>query len=203
VSGLLERARTYIAAAVGDLRGDNDFMPFMTYVAHDDTVGFAGLAAMGEQAERDGLADSMIGMLAVNRAREALFASCVWHVQAASREALGGKMPSECENRVEQVFVLHVDPDGNDHFHFANIHRIGGRVTLGLWRHELAVKGAGGRFGEALHIGIRMGRDMPPEMVAFIDAHMEHNFDQMMSSIVKAIGKHRRGESFDVQFLKG
>jgi len=204
---LVEHARQFIERQVEELRGEDDFMPFMTYTAHDGTVGFIGLAAMGEQAERDGLAASMTAVLTIYRATEALFATCAYMVRVQTREEMKGLTPSQHPNREERVFMHHVDPEGVDRFHSAKIHRIKDRVALGAWETEYgedtAMKDVGGRFGDAIHMGLTMGSQLPPEMIAFIDAHIEENSDQMVSTFVKVISQLRGGEPLpDFQFLQ-
>jgi len=199
---LLEHARQFIEREVEDLRGEDDFMPFMTYTAHDGTVGFAGLAAMGSQAERNGLAASMTAMLTIYRATEAVFATCAWMATMTSEERVT-TMPADHPNRREEAFVLHVDPEGHDHFHSAAIHRIKDRVTLGAWNQDDDMVAVGGRFSQAMHAGLTMGSQLPPEMIAFIDAHIEEDADQMLSTFVKVISRLRGGEPLpDLQFLQ-
>ena len=198
---LIDHARRFIEHEVEGLRNDADFMPFMTYTTHDDEVGFAGLAAMGEEDECDGLANSMTGILAVYRATEAVFASAAWMATMTAEER-DTTMPAEHPNRSEEAFILHVDPQGHDHFHSAAIHRIKGRVSLGAWKQDDDLVGVGGRFAEALHIGIQLGKELPPEMIAFIDAHIEEDPQGLIQTFSKAFNALTGGAPMDLQFFK-
>lgn len=175
---LLDMARSHVESLVADLEGGDDFMPFMTYngtARGEPSTGYVGLA-MPDNEERNDIADVMIAVLAIYRATEAVFASVSWAVTVMDKAELDNPkvMPSEHPDRVEQVFVLHVAPEG-DTFHSATVNRIDNRVVLGDWEVGKQVERAGGRFGDAMHMGIELGKNLPPEMIVFIDRAMEKN----------------------------
>jgi len=200
MTALIDYTRRFIESEVEDLRGEKDFMPFMIYTTAKDENVYVGLAAMGEPAERDGMASSATGMLAVYRATEAVFASCSWMANMTPEER-DTTMPSEHPNRREEAFILHVDPEGKDHFHSAAIHRIKGRVTLGAWRQDDEMIGVGGRFARAIHLGIELGKELPPEMIAFIDAHIESEPQRLIEGFSTMLNQLSGGAQMDLQFF--
>ena len=192
---LIDSARKHVESLVADLEGEADFMPFMAYdgtTRGEPSTGYVGLV-MPDNEERNDLADVMIAILAINRATEATFASVSWAVTVQTREELDGKMPSEHPDRVEVVFMLHVAPEG-DTFHQARINRIDGRVVLGDWEVSKQKGEAGGRFADAMHMGIDLGQNLPPEMIRFIDARIDEDPEALVQPFLRAMGHIRRGD---------
>jgi hypothetical protein len=193
MSSLVEEAQHHVESLVADLEGDNDFMPFLTIACLDDKVVYVGLAMPGEEGKND-LADVMGALTAAYRAQEVVFASVSWMVKADSREGLGHRMPSEHPDRVEAVFLLHVTGDMNDIMHSAEVRRTNGRVTLGAWDSFDATEVAG-RFGEAIHRGMVLSANLPPEMVAYIEANFAAgNDEEVIGPLIRAFHTLRTGD---------
>ena len=171
---LIDDARTHVESLVADLEGEDDFMPFMTYTGTargEPSTGYVGLD-MPEGEQRDDIADTMMAILAIYRATEAVFASVSWGVSVPKEDIdKPHMMPSQHPDRVEMVFMVHVTPDG-DAFHTAPVHRAENRVTLGDWDINSSTERMGGRFADAIHNGITMGAQLPPGAIRFIDARM-------------------------------
>jgi hypothetical protein len=168
---LVDDARGFIEHAVADLEGEDDFMPFMTYRRPDGPVCYVGLATMGDAGEKDRVSDIMAAILAAHSAVEAVFASAAWMVRDLSAEVFRDKPPSEHPMRIESAFMIHVTRDG-DAFHTADIMRAGDRVTLSEWMVESSDVKMGGRFSDAMHMGMRLGATIPDEVREYIEANL-------------------------------
>jgi hypothetical protein len=172
---LLAHARHHVEELVNDLRGENDFMPFMTVRRRDGQEGYLGMHGM-EDETKDDLAAVMFGMIVTHQAVEAVFASCSWMV-AFPKNQEGGELkvdlvrPSEHPDRFEAVMMEHATRDGGACY-TAKLHRRDGRVLLGEWD-KLDASGGGGRFADAMFAGLRMAAVLPPEMLAAADEDPE------------------------------
>lgn len=200
---LLDHARDHIERMVATLSGDDDFMPFMVLNGAKDHL-YVGLPMPDEG--RDTIADVMVAILTVYRATEAVFASMAWSVMAHKREEIK-VAPSQHPDRQEIAFLVHVGP-GADACYTAPVIREAGKVGLGLWSGEADEDGAleniGGRFGDAMHMGIRMGSDLPIEMCAFIDEALERDdLDAVIAPFLRAMNHVRSGELTDEEIELG
>ena len=185
---LIDQAREHVEALVADLEDEDDFMPFLTYngiAQGEPSSGYVGLQ-MPENEQRNDIADVMMAILAIYRATEAVFASVTWAVKTATADELD-VMPSEHPDRVEQVFMIHVTPDG-DAIHSARVTRVQGRVQLGDWEAIEGLQRVGGRFADAIHNGITMGAQLPPEMITFIDARVaDDQVEELVGPFLRAM----------------
>ena len=169
---LLEHARHHVEELVKDLRGEKDFMPFMTVRRRDGQEGYLGMHGM-EDDNKDDLAAVMFGMIVAHQAVEAVFASASWMV-AYPKDQKPGVLnvdlvrPSEHPDRYEAVMMEHATNDGGACY-TALLHRRDGRVYLDEWEQlDISAQG-GGRFGDAMFAGLRMAAVLPPEMLAAAD----------------------------------
>jgi hypothetical protein len=166
---LIDDAKSHIESAVTGLRGEDDFMPFLL-TRRVDEINYVGIAGMADEY-KDDIAAMMFAVIVVDRAQEAVFGCASWFV-VAPRNPDGSLppgfdvAPSQHPDRIEVAHLIHVTPDG-DALHVAKLHRRNNRVLLGAW--EDPAHNAGGRFGRALHNGLRMATaQLPPELLAAI-----------------------------------
>lgn len=188
---LVEDARRHVESLVEDLEGNDDFMPFMTIVCHDDKVAYVGLEMPDEEGKGD-IADVMAAMTAAYRAKEVVFGSVSWMVKSAKKEGLG-MMPSEHPDRVEAVFLLHITGDG-DTMHHAEVRREDGTVFLDTWDSFEADSNVSGRFGTAIHMGMKLSANLPPEMVEYMEANFAvGKEEEVVGPMVRAFHHLRMG----------
>lgn len=164
---LVTIAHRHVIDMVGTLTGEDDFLPFMTFAGPGGN-GYVGLM-MPEEEGKNTVADTMMAMLMVHRATEAIFASVVWIAPMDNRPG----QPKDHPDRQEHVLLLHVTPDG-DLGQTAPLTRTGGRVSLGTWE-EIRV--GGGRFAEAMHTGMSLGAKMPQQLIEVIDEQIKDGAD--------------------------
>jgi hypothetical protein len=202
---IADNARKHVEECIKDLEGENDFMPFLTYNALDGTHGYVGLATMGDQAEKDATGDYMAAILAANQATEAVFASASWMVKAQKGEAPDETtrvMPSEHPRRVECAFFMHHAPDKVS-LHSAEIFRKDNKVSLGEWE-VMEFEGEarlGGRFGDAITMGMTLGKNLPPEALEYIKTNLaEGKIEEVLRPMAKAFAGFR--EHLDEQARK-
>lgn len=156
---LLEDTRKHVESLVEDLTGDDDFMPFMVCEGREGTA-IVGLM-MPDNDERDDMADVIAAMLAAWQATEAVFASAAWAVMGAIPMDIGpAVLPSQHPARQEIVFVVHAG-SGGDEFQSAPLNRMDGKVSMGEWTGEPQEAQLGGRFADAMHMGIHLGANLP------------------------------------------
>ena len=207
MSELVEGTREKINEMVAELKDDNDFMPFMLVNGAKSKV-YVALDMPEWGAPRDAVADVMMGLLVIHRATEAVFASVawsLWDLTPEERRAWGNRSFEEHPQRREMVFMVHVGVVGEDSFHCAMVTRANGRVTLGEWedRIEEGTTKAGGRFADAMHMGIKMGQDMPVEMCQYIDEALEAgDDDQVIRPLLNALRRVRAGDFTDEELAE-
>ena len=186
---VLSGAREHIERSVKDLEGEEDFPPFLI-CRNDKGEDMLTLLDMPDEEHKDGIADIIVAIIAVWQSNEALFGSCAWTVESASRD-LDGMMPSEHPDRREMAFMLHVTPDGGG-LHRAMMRRVGGKVELEPWLPVDDHFQMGGRFSDAMKQGLWLARHLPPEIKNYIDEHLEEDPQALIEPLVRAIGRYRR-----------
>ena len=66
-------------------------------------------------------------------------------------------------------------------------------MTLGDWEINSPSQPTGGRFADALHNGITMGAQLPPEMITFIDRRMANGeVQELIGPFLRAMRTIRR-----------
>lgn len=190
---LVDRAQEHIASIVADLEGEDDFMPFMTIQPRDgEGLVYAGLMMPEAGHEKDGLADIMMGMCMVHRAVGAVHANMSWMVSRSLDEGPlkdDEPRPSEHPDRVEVVFLVHVTPDGSQAYR-AEIFRADNKVSLGEWE-DVQVRG--GRFADAIRMGMRLGAQINGGMAAYCDQEIEAGRgEQLIKTVLRALNSARK-----------
>jgi hypothetical protein len=140
------------------------------------------LLGMGDDDQKDALAQMMTTLLAVSRATQAVLITTGWMVAAKSAEGdkhLLDVMPSQHPDRVETITAMYMtDGSKPETMAHAVITRHKDKPPkLGPWTNNLAGLDAddkpvsiGGRFGDAVHMGFNFVAGMPPQLVELIDA---------------------------------
>lgn len=198
MSELMEIARRHVESLVEDLKGDEDFMPFLNILTHDRQIVYAALE-MPEGEARDGVADVMMALCAIHRGTEAVFASTVWMVtRKADADGewpdMEGIVPSQHPDRVETVFLASISGARlKGTTYSAPVIREDNTVRLGEWTDSEGV-GMTGRFGDAIIAGMKFGEKFPPEMCEYVDAELAADRGQeVVTSLLRAISSARTG----------
>jgi hypothetical protein len=185
---LLDHALEHARSCHDDLTDpEEDILPVLLWVGPYG-MGIMPMLEMGDGEQKDQLAAMMTSSLACSRAVQAVMITTSWMVAAPppdsdeEKEARKGKgfvdimgcMPSEHPDRMECVTAMHATlEDGKDSMSHAVVTRYPDKPpTLGEWqgRTETMQSKIGGRFGDAIHLGMKIATDMPPEMIEILDA---------------------------------
>lgn len=173
---LLEHAQLHARECLEGLEDpDDDVMPVMLWLGPYG-MGIMPMLDMSDQEAKDRLVGKMVTALAVGRATEVVTITTSWMVSVETtpelRKGILDVMPSEHPDRVENVVITHVDEE-SDGMTSAVITRFSDKPpTLGDWtcmdfgREPVRM---GGRFGDAMHLGLDLVKSMPPELVEIID----------------------------------
>jgi hypothetical protein len=187
---LVLNARDHIERMVAKLEGDADFKPFMTYTDADGERGYIALVLPDVDADmKADVADLMTAWLCVYRASEATFASVTWAVR--DDEKTPGVQPKDDPNRIELVMLIYVGGAG-DESHTARLFREGGKARLSEWEEHRYKGEVGGRFGNAMHLGMAMGADMPESGIEYCrdnQGDMEALMRPVLNAMVNARAK--------------
>lgn len=176
---LLDSAKAHVIAELAELEGpDDDIMPHFLWLGRYG-IGFMPLQ-MPDDAAKDQIAEAMVASLIVGRATEAVFVSTAW-VAAYRRDdptvnARAGTAevrPSEHPDR-EEIIMLMYHTRREALLISAPVTRHPDKPpTLGDWEtHEQShpkFRQPGGRFGDAIRMGLHGSAEMPPEMAELID----------------------------------
>jgi len=189
---LIDNAQAHIEEMVVSLKDDEDFLPFMALRRVEEGTVFVGLMMPDEPDRKDAVADTMMALCAIHRTTEVVFASTVWMVEGPKDMNVA---PSQSPDRVEKAFLFHATLDG-DAYHTASVLRSYGTVTLGGWEQYSATKTIG-RFGDAIHIGMRMGRDIAtnPTLCAYVDEKLAANEDEQLIRKFTSMANQVRAEA--------
>ena len=159
---------------------EDDILPIMLWVGPHG-IGFMPLhEGMRSDKTKEAIAPVMTATLAVSRATAVVMTTTAWMV-VAPRVEVGDPFKdvefplSENPDRSEHVVLMCVK-EGKDILTSAPVTRYPDRPpTLGEWDSKpLGIKDgdnarAGGRFGDAMHLGIDFANNMPPELIDIIE----------------------------------
>jgi hypothetical protein len=171
---------------------DDDIIPELCWRCgyEDKSLGLMALAVdLGVAAERRVITDMMMCHLATQQASEATFANTIWAIEEEDLEdwaAKGKPAPADYERHTEQIFLLHVSPDG-EALYRAPITRYPDKPpTLGAWKLEENGR-AVGIFRDCLYTGVFMGRNIPDEMAAGLRRDIDkYGPDEVMAGMIRA-----------------
>jgi len=183
---LLEHAKGHSRDAAEKLTEPNeDIMPVLMWIGPYG-LGVMPLLDMSSDEAKDRLSHVMTTVLAISRATEAVQVTTSWAVLAKMPDdgtfdrdnPLDGVKPSQHRDRTEVVCLMHMTPDGQpDAMVHGKITRDDGKPpALGEWNDfggEDAIERVGGRFGDAVHMGMDLVVGMPPQLVQIIDEGWE------------------------------
>lgn len=160
---IVQLSKDFLAAQVSDLSGGEDPQAFQMLRASDDTLGISLVHIPAGEGDKDLMADYLTAACCVHRAIEATFATPAWSSMYSKPATVTEKPPSERDNRVEIVMLIHVTSQRIE-AHTSAILRVDGRVHLSPWIVEDQLCAAG-RIPEALKLGIGLTDQMPQEMI--------------------------------------
>lgn len=201
MSVLSDIAKRHVDAMMEDLTGDEDFMPFLTIRMHDDGIAYVGMAMPDGDEARNWLADVMMALCAVHRAKEALFVSVSWMVKRDTATISDDEspeypkvMPRDHPDRIEAVVMTGIAGERRDgSMYSAPVIRENNTVKLGEWDDASGV-GIAGRFGDAIINGMNFGAKFPPEMCEYVDAEIAAGRNQeLVASMLRAMNSARTG----------
>lgn len=191
---MIEEAQGHVERMVAELEGDDDIMPFMTIRGRDEEgIVYVGLMMPEGGVEKNHIADTMMALCALNRAVAVVFGCTSWQVTCDPKDAEAVKkaesvMPSQHPDRQEIVFLHHATADG-DSYASTVLTRENNKVRLGGWSSDPRGGRVGGRFGDAIHLGMKLGAEMPPEMCEWIDEQVaDGNSQQLLATFMRALG---------------
>jgi hypothetical protein len=171
---------------------DDDIIPELSWRCGygEKSLGMMVLAVdLGVSAERRVITDMMTCHLATQQASEATFAHTIWAIEEENLEdwaAKGKPAPADYEGHTEQIFLLHVSPDG-EALYRAPITRYPDKPpTLGAWKLEENGR-AVGPFRDCIYNGIVLGRNIPDEMAAKLRRDIDkYGSDEVMAGMIRA-----------------
>ena len=163
---IVQLSKDFLDAQVEDLRGSEDPQAFQVLRSIDDILGISLVDIPRDNSDKDLMADYLSAACCVHRAVEVTFASSAWSAMYSSPLTEGTKLPSERDNRIEIVMLVHVTSERIE-THTAAILRVDGKVRLSPWiveGQENSVYSTG-RIPEALKLGINLSKRMPGEIL--------------------------------------
>lgn len=178
---LIEHAKTVVRKEASELEGPDDDIPpmFLWLGAHG--YGIMPIAdLMKGDEEKDKLTVVMTAALVVGRATEAIHISTAWMAQVDTstlspeelermKQGYANPRPADRPDRIEAVVLTHITTD-TDSLVDARVTRHKDKPPeLGEWETRSYETGSlGGRFGDAIHLGLSMVKELPPELIDII-----------------------------------
>lgn len=180
---ILKHAMDHARSCAADLtEPEEDILPVLLWVGPYG-MGIMPLLEMGDDDAKDAIAAMMTTVIATGRAAQAVLITTSWMVSAprdedgkpkkSAMDAMGGVMPSQHPDRIEAVTAMYASLAGTDSMSHAVLTRYPDKPpTMGEWEgidEPMSAK-IGGRFGDAIHMGMDLATQMPPEMIEILDA---------------------------------
>lgn len=169
MSELFEDVQKHVEYLVSELEGDADYLPTMLARDHQGRVLVVGISLPDDARGKDMAAASMAAVCILYRATEAAFTSVAWRVTPDANGKMPDLPPEQCPDREEVVMVSAVRASGDRSALFAPLIRENNKAGVGLWEGGPPGATLGGRFIDAMQMGIKMGQLIPPDMAAWMD----------------------------------
>lgn len=188
----LDKAQQFIEFSSLSLADKEDFVPFVIVIDEKDREFFVGFAHMPTEPEaKDQLADIIMALCIVHGAVEVAFGSAAWSAETTVDD-VSDVPPSERPNRKEVAIVSAANSAGVKAVSIASVVRENDKVGIGLWE-QLPLTAATGRFPEAIHMGIKLSKKIPPEIRDFLREQIEAGLlQEIVSSTTNVISEARR-----------
>lgn len=189
---ILKKAQQFIEFLTLSLEDEEDPVPFIIILDERDKQFFSGFTEIpGDPEGKDRLADIIMALCIAQGAVAAVFGSSVWFVEPLTKED-AELPPSQNPRRKEAVIVSAADSTGVNTVWIAPVIREAGKVGVGLWE-QLSLDAAGGRFAEALHMGVKLSSKMPTEVRDYLREQIEAGLmDEIVTSTANVITEARR-----------
>lgn len=190
----LKQAQQFIEFSSLSLNDKEDFVPFVIVADDQDREFFIGFAQMPTEPEaKNELADMIMALCVVHGAVEATFGSAAWSAETSADDN-SDVPPSERPNRKEVAMACAATSAGVKDVCIASVVRENGKVGIGLWEQMPPTVAAAGRFAEALHMGLKLSAQIPPEIRAFLREQIEAGLmREIVGSTMSVITESRRG----------
>jgi hypothetical protein len=189
-------AKFHIASVVEKLKGDEDFIPFMTILDSSGDMNYVTVP-MPDHGERQELYDALLAICLSCQATKVVFAGIGWMVMGSADGSMPPVRPSRDPNRREVVTVAGMDGDNRTVF-LAELKRTNGTVSLGKWTPTMM---AGGMIQKSIIHGIRLAKSAEdvPEVSALIrEMRIRGNEGDIIQSIVAIIRQERARRISDI-----
>ena len=162
---IVQLSKDFIQSQLDDLTGNDDPTPFQIVKSADGAMGIAMVHIPEDHAGRDVMADYLTAACCAHRAVETIFSSAVWSSVYENPADVQKELPGQRANRVELMILMHATQAGLE-THTAALLRVDGAVRLSPWitGSEQGERLDGGRIPNALQRGLRLSREMPPEL---------------------------------------
>lgn len=182
------KLKQFVTDLVGHLDPGDDITP-MVLAADENGEMISMLAHVPFEDARfkDELALAMIATLAVTEAVEAAFISCAWTVMRETEPGPDDPLPADCPDRKEVVIAVHHTRDGVTGYQAVLTRHPDRAPTMGAWE-EWAGARQGGRFGDAMSMGLKMAAALPDDLKeTFAAARADGCEDAAVRGVIRAI----------------
>jgi hypothetical protein len=198
MADLIEHAKEKSRESCEELTGpEDDVMPILLFLGPRGLGVMPLGTVMADEDSKEEGALWMTASLAVARAEQAVMVTTAWMVtrerddpnlDAENARMLNGPV-SEQPDRTEHITLMCSDIERDQMIH-APITRYPDKPpTLGEWVDEDYADRLGGRFGDAINLGLKIAKEMPPEMAEIVDEGWE---DGTSSDLVERFVKVAR-----------
>lgn len=189
---IVKKAQQFIEFSALELKDQEDFVPFVIVADAEGREFFFGFTEMPVNPEaKDQLADIIMALCVVRGAVEIAFGSAAWYAESTIGD-VNDAPPSQRPDRKEVAIVSVAGDEGVNTVFAASVVRENNKVGIGLWE-KLPASATAGRFAEALHMGLKLSRKLPPETRAFLDEQIKEGLeDALIESTAATISKARR-----------
>jgi len=192
---LLEETQRYAETAALQLTGLNDFDPVVMVKTRHGDIAVAHLLMPDEEEGRAAVAAIMAAVCGVNLGVEATFCSAAWVAQYPKGTDMTMRpdvMPSQHPDRQEMVSLVLINEQGRATMHSAPIIRENNMVGIGLWEEPSPDTEPMGRFVSSLRLGLKMAKDIPPDMadeLERMDPDMTQNLIRRIAQMIQHMSK--------------
>lgn len=164
MTDLLTAAKCAARDVMNELAGPGDDIPPALVMQSKTSTEVMRLEMPPSDEERDVLADFITALIAVNAAEEAIFVCTAWIAEAEvapDGTIVGSEKASQRPNRSETAVLSHQIGDVTELW-LAKITRHENRPPdMGLWEKQSPSTGVGGRFADALRMGVKLAKAVP------------------------------------------
>lgn len=171
-TSLIEIAKGGLEENLKDFDPDEDMLPILMHSGEDGQAEIVGLVGgLESPSTKNSLAATIAATLVVARATQAVFGAMSWVVdtKSTSKEDFPTGSLADHPDRREVVTMIHVTSDG-DSLYSSDVFRTPGEhPRIGEWSRIDITGQGGGRFVDALRVGIGLAKTTPDNVREAID----------------------------------